>query len=232
MLSAEVLLFAPLLIFFSVIATYTDTKYKKIPNALILRIFASSFLLNLIYFFSGNGQLLTYLAFILVSATVSIVLWLLEFWSPGDVKFYTALSTMVHPISASSFFLPLLVFLVLSIIVTVLEAIITRKFSFQINFSFGMLLPMALTPFLSFLGLSFIPLVFILFFFGSKFEKFKNTIIVLSILSFIAFPLSALKILAFTLMFFLANSLKFKGRMISAPFISVSFIYLLVFATI
>jgi Flp pilus assembly protein protease CpaA len=224
---AELLLFGPSMLIFTAAASLVDWKHHKIPNALVLRILAVSAVLNTVYFATREfGQLFLFLAFVAVSGAASVTLWLLDFWKPGDVKFYTALSTLVHPPQPSMFLAPLLGFIVLSVLATLLEALLTRKVEFRPEPKAGMLLPVALSPMIALLGISSLPAIFIMLFLGSKLDKFKTVIVAAAILSMAVFPAAALKSLAVAAVFFVLASFRFRGRLPSAPFISASFIYL------
>ncbi|MBR9689443.1 MAG: hypothetical protein GOV01_00915 [Candidatus Altiarchaeota archaeon] len=230
MLSAELLLFLPVIVLFSIIASYSDFKHKKIPNSLILRMLGVSIILNLVYFRKTQlGNLFFYLIFVLVSLLVAIGLWLLDFWKAGDVKFYFALSTLVHPSNTSRFLLPLFAFLILSFVITLIEVILTRKFKFEPKFSIGLILPVVLAPFMEFLGASALPAVFLVYFIGTKIKKVLQIFAILTIPVLILYPQQAFSALLVTFGFFLLMSLKFEGETPSAPMLSASFIYLLVF---
>lgn len=234
MQGAELFLFVPSLLFFATTASYLDFRYRKIPNALVVRILAVSVILNSVFFsdFTNSGKMGIFFAFVIVSALISLLLWLVDFWKPGDVKFYTAMSTLIHPTSSSQFLTPLLCFLILSIAATVLEALVTRKFEFRPRFSPGMLLPVVISPFMASLGVSAFPIFFMLFFLGQKLEKLKVPIAAAALVAFLMSPARALQALASTFTFFLVSSIRFKGHLPSAPFISASFIYLLVWGGI
>ena len=220
-------LFFPSVLLFSLAASYTDIRLHRVPNSLIFRILAVSLFLNLLYFIDTGEGLLVYLAFVAVSALASLVLYLVDFWKPGDVKFYTALSTLVHPTEFSQFLLPLLGFLLLSIAATIVEAAVTRKFRFDPKPSVGMLLPVAVAPLMPLLGVSSLAVIFVMFFIGEKVKRLKLPILAVFFISLLLFPLQAIKALLFTVPLFLASSFKFEGHFPSVPFISASFIYLL-----
>ncbi|MBR9680933.1 MAG: hypothetical protein GOU98_03865 [Candidatus Altiarchaeota archaeon] len=228
---AEILLFLPSILIFSIIASYTDMRSRKIKNTLIIRMLLVSFILN-VFYFSKNQGLLFYLAFIIVSFLLALILWWFDFWKAGDVKFYFALSTFLHPKSTTLFLLPFLGFLAFSIIITVFEGILTKTIEFKLNFSWGLLLPVAAAPLISILGMNALVIVFSLYYVGSKLKIARKFMIYLAVFMFIVQPLNSIKALSASFLFFLASAFKFKGNLPSAPMISASFIYTLILSSL
>lgn len=230
MLSASKIIFGPSLVIVSLIASYYDTKSKKVPNWLISKSLMISAALNIMFFTMTRVPYL-FIPFILnisISAVIALVLWLLDFWKPGDVKLYFTLSTFLHPFDTSLILQPLIIFIVLSIVVTVLEAAVLRNFEFKLRISRGMLLPVVISPIISFIGLNRLAIFFIFFLLGNRLKRFRTPILIGAILAFLISPFQVLRTLAFLSIFVLAGSIKFKGHFPSAPFISASFIYLLI----
>ena len=228
---AEILLFLPSVLLFSALASYTDIKEKKIKNVLILRMLLVSLILNLFYF-STNKGFVFYLAFVGVSTLLALILWWFNFWEAGDVKFYFALSTFIHPKSTTLFLLPFLGFLLLSILITVFEGILTKDIRFTFNLKWGLLLPVAAAPLVSILGMNSLVVIFSLYYIGSKLKLAKQFMIYLAFFMLLVQPLNSIKVLFASLLFFLASSFKFKGDLPSAPLISASFIYTLILANL
>lgn len=231
MLSASKVIFGPSLVVVSLIAAFYDIRLKKVPNWLISKALVASAALNLVFFATArSGYLfLPFIVGLLLASVVAVALWLLDFWKPGDVKLYFTLSTFLHPLDSGLFLKPLVVFIFLSILATLLEAAVLRNFSFKLNLNPGMLFPVALSPILSLVNINRLAVFFILFLLGGRLGRFKKPIIVGAALAFLISPLQVLQNLAFLSVFVLASSIKFKGHLPSAPFISASFIYLLVF---
>ncbi|MBR9679763.1 MAG: hypothetical protein GOU99_01790 [Candidatus Altiarchaeota archaeon] len=230
MLSAEAVLFGPTLVLVAISASITDYKYRKIHNSLIIRALLASLVLNVVYFLNSDVVISTYLYFLAVSAAASLILWLIKFWKPGDVKFYFVLSSFLHPKFSSDFLMPFLVFAILSIIWIAVDVIKTKEVEFKFKFEPSTLLAVGLFPILASIGISFIVGILLLFLIGKKIKKMTNIIFLMAIASFLINPSGALQILCFVLLFSVINSFKFKGNLASGPLLSASFIYCLVFA--
>ena len=231
MLSASKLIFGPSAVVISLIASYYDIKSKKVPNWLISNSLIVSLALNIMFFTTSRVPYLIFpfILNILVSAAIAIILLVLDFWRPGDVKLYFALSTFLHPFESGLILKPLMIFIILSIIATVLEAVLLRNFEFKLQLSKGMLLPVVVSPVISFIGINRLVIFFIFFLLGNRLKRFETPITVCAIMAFLISPFQVLRTLAFLSIFVIAGSIKFKGHFPSSPFISASFIYLLIF---
>ena len=237
-----------LILIFSIIFNYifvkqiwknTTSRKKWLVTGLIFNIsliivfkyssFSSSnpFLFLFFMNFFDLSVFLKYLGFIFISFLIPFLLWHFDFWKAGDAKFYFVLSTMVHPTSSLTL-QPLIIFLILSVMVSLVESILNRTFEFKPSFNVGFLLPLVFVPFLSFSGYIF-PFSILLMLIGNKLRKFEVPIIIVSLVIFFMMPGQSLKMLVYPFLLFIFSSIKFKGHFPSAPFISVSFIYFLIF---
>lgn len=229
MLNADDLLFGPAMLLLSGLGAYSDLREHRIPNWLVVIGLSSAFLLNVLYFTSSTtASLLDYALFVFFSAAVSLALWLFDFWKPGDVKFYFTLSTFIHPPSFTDFLVPPAAMMAACLVFAFFEAVFMKKLEFKApKFKINMLLPVAVSALASLVGLESIWIYVFFAFLGNKLKQLpKPLILAASLFSFIIGPWAALKALATSLVFVLLNSFKFKGEMPSAPFISISFIYL------
>lgn len=78
-----------------IIATYTDIKYGIIPNKLTIpTIIIGLSLVTLYYFLNGNINLFYYCSVIIIFL-LNYILWILGLWAGGDVKLFTAISTLL-----------------------------------------------------------------------------------------------------------------------------------------
>ncbi|HDR53600.1 MAG TPA: hypothetical protein ENN60_02945 [archaeon] len=228
MLNATDWLFGPALIVFSLKGARYDLKHHRIPNSLIIRIFAVSFILNLVFFIKSASLLsfTTYLRYQAYYWAFSLLLFFLEFWKAGDVKFFTAMISLLHPSNDFYFTFPFLVFFAIASIFMFVEALTTRKISFRLKFSTLNLLPVIVAPFLS--GFRLVSLVGVLvvipFVISRRLPFIKSVTIPLTIIMLLLFPLNTLKILAFMAIYTLLASFEFEGYLPSAPFMSVGFL--------
>lgn len=227
MSSAKLVLFGPALLVFALAGSYFDIKQKKVPNGLVARIFLVSAILNAFYFFNvgSTSWLLFYLAHVAVSAGMALLLWWLGFWKPGDVKFYGAMATLLHPLDTSRFFHPFIGFLLLCIVATLVEAAVTGNWKFEPNFSVALLMPVALSPIMSFFSLNALVFLLLIMLLGRHLRKLKAPLLAFSAVALLLNPLKALGTLALSAGFFLASSIKFKGELPSVPFMSASFAF-------
>ncbi|MBQ6219331.1 MAG: prepilin peptidase [Methanosphaera sp.] len=80
-----------------IIATYTDVKRQIIPNELTFSTIILGLSLTSLYFYiMGKIDIFYYLT-ILVVFMFSYILWRLNVWAGGDVKLFTAISTLFIP---------------------------------------------------------------------------------------------------------------------------------------
>ena len=78
-----------------IIATYTDIRYQIIPNWLTFTVGAIGCLLGLYYYINSDVWLIIpYLFTILLVYILSYIFWRIGLWAGGDVKLFTALSTL------------------------------------------------------------------------------------------------------------------------------------------
>jgi len=224
---AEVWLFLPSVLLFSAVASFTDAKFHKIKNSLILRMILVSLVLNAVYWVWGQVNILTYLGFVIFSALASFALWWFDFWKAGDVKFYTALSTFIHPATLQAFTIPLVAFVTASLIITLVESFLTKSISFSFKPTWSLLLPVAIAPVAPMIGINPLVVVIIFAYFAKSLKVSRNASIFLTLVAFIINPSIALKTAIASFLFFIASSFKFRGYLPSAPLISISFIYLL-----
>ena len=86
-----------ILVICCIIATYTDVKYGLIPNKLtVSAIIVGLVLVTCYYLLTGSFNLFYYLSVVLVFI-FSYILWILGVWAGGDVKLFTAISTLLTP---------------------------------------------------------------------------------------------------------------------------------------
>ncbi|MBR9681998.1 MAG: hypothetical protein GOV00_04345 [Candidatus Altiarchaeota archaeon] len=226
MLNASKLLFGPAIVLFSIIASWGDIKEHKIRNSLILRIFMVSFVLNLVYFIKmplASG-LLIYLWYQAYYWGFSLLFFFLNFWKAGDVKFFIAVASLLHPQTDAQFAIPLAVFFVGSLAFVFFEGLISKSIKFKFRFSKTTLLTIVIAPFLS----NFTPIFFVVamipMLLAKKFPAINEFAIPLCILMFLLFPMNTLRLLGTLLLYATFTSFKFKGKIPSAPFISLGFI--------
>lgn len=79
------------------IATYTDVKYRIIPNKLNIFLFLMGIVVVTLYFHILNCFNYFYYLSILLVYTLSYLLWYFGVWAGGDVKLLTAISTIFIP---------------------------------------------------------------------------------------------------------------------------------------
>lgn len=86
-----------ILVICCILATYTDVKYGLIPNKLtVSAIIVGLVLVTCYYLLTGSFNLFYYLSVVLVFI-FSYILWILGVWAGGDVKLFTAISTLLIP---------------------------------------------------------------------------------------------------------------------------------------
>jgi len=77
------------------IATYTDIRYQIIPNWLTFTVGIVGLILGIYYYLNSDVRLIIpYLFTILLVYILSYLLWHVGLWAGGDVKLFTALSTL------------------------------------------------------------------------------------------------------------------------------------------
>ena len=80
-----------------IIATYTDVKRQVIPNKLTFSTFIIGICLVSFYYFREGIINIPYYLSILMVFLLSYALWHLGVWAGGDVKLFTAISTLLVP---------------------------------------------------------------------------------------------------------------------------------------
>ncbi len=80
-----------------IIATFTDISTGLIPNWLTFSTICIGILLTTIYYIEIGHINIYYYVFIVVIFLFSYVIWLLGLWAGGDVKLFTAISTLLIP---------------------------------------------------------------------------------------------------------------------------------------
>lgn len=80
-----------------IIATYTDIKHQIIPNKLTFSTIIIGIILVSIYFALINEFNLLYYISIIIIYVISYIFWRLGVWAGGDVKLFTAISTLLVP---------------------------------------------------------------------------------------------------------------------------------------
>lgn len=80
-----------------IIATYTDVKSQTIPNKLTFSLFLIGIVLGTFYFYKVGSLNIFYYCSILLVYLFSYVLWYFGVWAGGDVKLFTAISTILIP---------------------------------------------------------------------------------------------------------------------------------------
>ena len=89
LVTASILLLAPL----AAIITYTDVRYRRIPNVYVLATLASGLVMNLV--FGGPRGLLLSLAGCAAAFVLMLVLHVLGAMGAGDVKLFAAIGSVV-----------------------------------------------------------------------------------------------------------------------------------------
>lgn len=80
-----------------IIATYTDVKYQIIPNRLTIPLLIiGTFLVSFFYFQIGEFNYYYYISVVIVFV-ISYIPWYFGVWAGGDVKIFTAISTLFIP---------------------------------------------------------------------------------------------------------------------------------------
>lgn len=100
-----------------IIATYTDVKYGVIPNKLTIPTILIGLSLTTIYFILFKKFNLFYYLSVVIVFLVTYLAWRIGIWAGGDVKLFTAISTLLIPefmniipkYNISSLILPLIV---------------------------------------------------------------------------------------------------------------------------
>lgn len=80
-----------------IIATYTDVKYGIIPNKLTIPLFVVGICLVSLYYFLSSTFNFFYYVSIVIIFLLNYILWYLGLWAGGDVKLFTAISTLLVP---------------------------------------------------------------------------------------------------------------------------------------
>ncbi|MBE6485689.1 MAG: hypothetical protein E7Z85_02455 [Methanosphaera stadtmanae] len=80
-----------------IIATYTDVKRQIIPNWLTFSSFLMGISIVTIYFYQLNNFNVFYYSSIIIVYSFSYALWYFGVWAGGDVKLFTAISTLLIP---------------------------------------------------------------------------------------------------------------------------------------
>ena len=80
-----------------IIATYTDVKYQIIPNKLTFSLFLVGISIVTFYYYQVGSFSIFYYCSIIVIYSFSYILWYLGVWAGGDVKLFTAISTLLIP---------------------------------------------------------------------------------------------------------------------------------------
>ena len=219
MLSAKLALLGPSVLLFSAAASYYDTKFRRIPNWLVARILIVSLLMNAILIYGGAG-LRPILLNVLYSLVVSLLLWGVDFWAPGDVKFFFAMSTLV-----GDFFTPLVLFFATTLAFSVVESLVKRQFKFKpLSFS-PLLVPLIFSPLMLLSSKAFTVLAMVLIF--HNFTLPLPVLAPLILIYFFLWPGLILRAVLLSLAFGLVGSFEMRGELPSAPFFAVSFIYTL-----
>jgi len=227
MLSAVKMLILPNLFLFSVLCSYYDIKYRKIPNWLLKRMILVGSGITLLYllYFGGIGEIAIY---ILISAVVGAGLWLMGFWCPGDAKFYFGLS-LLSPALCSVPLIPPTVSMVSMMLISIVYSIVEGKIGFSFKFQYGMLLPLATIPVFSFIKSNLISFWIAMFLSSvvkpEKIRGLRKLLLSLCFINFLLYQRTFLKLLLMVLLISLLNSIKLEGTLPSAPFLGASFIY-------
>ena len=79
------------------ISTYTDIKYKIIPNRLTIPLAITGLILVSSYYYFIHDFNLFYYVSIIIIYIISYIFWILGVWGGGDVKLFTAISTLLVP---------------------------------------------------------------------------------------------------------------------------------------
>lgn len=226
MLTATDVLFGPAVVFFSVIASYTDLKEHRIKNTLIIRIFLASLALNTLFFLKTGARYLffNYLRYLFYYAVFSLFLYFFGLWRPGDAKFFVSMASLLHPNSNSSFAFPFVAFFGICLAFVFAEAVFSKKIKFKFKFSREYLLPVFIAPLLPNFRLSFLILMAVPFLIAKKFPFVYELALPLTLLMFFIYPVNTIGILGGILLYSLLASFKFEGHMPSAPFMSLGFI--------
>ena len=80
-----------------IIATYTDVRYQIIPNKLTFSLFLIGISIVTFYFYQTDSFNIFYYCSIIIIYSFSYILWYLGVWAGGDVKLFTAISTLLVP---------------------------------------------------------------------------------------------------------------------------------------
>jgi len=86
-----------ILIISCLISTYTDIKYRIIPNKLTIPLGIIGLVLVSSYYYFINNFNLFYYVSIIVIYIISYIFWFFGVWGGGDVKLFTAISTLLIP---------------------------------------------------------------------------------------------------------------------------------------
>lgn len=223
MLSVTKFLFGPIFILFLSLASWSDFKEHKIYNSLILRILILSILLNLLYFFKLSilREFLNYLIYQGHYIAISFLLYFLDFWKAGDLKFFITIASFLHPQTSFQFIMPFIVFFGGAFLFIILEGVILKKIKFEFSFSKATLLPIITVPLMPFLGTFSLVFILLIAVMVKKFPRLKELSIPALIFSFLTYPLTTLGFLRAILAFTLISSFKFEGTVPSAPFLSL-----------
>lgn len=133
-----------------IIATYTDIKKEIIPDALTVSIGIIGILFTSVYYYLINQFNILYYFSILFIFLLTYALWYFGVWAGGDVKLFTALSTLVIPenmllipkyqinnlvlpVFSYKFFIPVLliifnsILVILPLIIVIISFIVIKK---------------------------------------------------------------------------------------------------------
>lgn len=80
-----------------IIATYTDVKRQIIPNKLTFSFFLIGISIVSFYFYLADDFNIFYYCSIIIVYFLSYILWYFGVWAGGDVKLFTAISTLLIP---------------------------------------------------------------------------------------------------------------------------------------
>lgn len=94
----------PFAILLGIFSTYSDIKYSKIKNYLLLFTFGSVLIINLVFAFLIRDYLLMYKEYyfqyfisVLFMFLLSLVLWISGYWNAADSKLMTVFSMLITP---------------------------------------------------------------------------------------------------------------------------------------
>lgn len=231
LLSAHEWLFGPSLILFSVLASISDLKEHKIRNSLVVKIFVTSLVLNLIFFFSIQYPFQNLISYVIYQGyywVFSIILFLLDFWRAGDVKFFVAMASLLHPSNDFSFSLPFLVFFATSFVFVFVEGLLAKQIKFKFEISKKTLVPVILAPFFSGFRLSFVFFILFSLVLVDMVPKIEQLAVPGLIFALLVAPMKALAFLLAIFVFAAISSFKFEGVFPSAPFLSLGFLSTLI----